>query len=176
MLLVFQVPFSTFHFVLDRVSGTKSESALWDAGIHWNQLWFWLVHSSNALGLEEQSTERQREWGVASRGVGWSTASVQLTVVIILAAFHTYFLHEVRLGWSYVMKIWLLNFWYCHKLVTRAAEGYKSLRFSQQCYWKLKSSGVWCFVRWVGLTFWRSVVPSFLGSSNPRTVWVWWAV
>ena len=84
MFLLSQVHFSPFYSVLDRVPGTESESALRDAGIHRSQLRIWLVHSSNALGLEEQSTKREREWRMASRGVGWSNASVQLTVVIIL--------------------------------------------------------------------------------------------
>lgn len=97
-----QVYFSTFYSVLDRVSGTESESALRDAGIHWSQLWIWLVHSRNTLGLEEQSTKREREWRMANRRVGWSNASVQLNVVIMLS-FHTSFFHEVHFICSYLL-------------------------------------------------------------------------
>lgn len=96
-LYVFQVCVSTIHSLLDRVSGTESEGALWDSGIHWGQLWFWLVHSSDTLGLEEQSTKCEREWGVATRRVVWSNASVQLTVVIMPALLYLFLCDTVWL-------------------------------------------------------------------------------
>jgi len=44
----------------------------------------------------------------------------------------------------------------------------QDISFLQQCCWRFKCSGIWCYYHWASCSHYMIIAPSYLHSNNPR--------